>query len=90
MISSRSRYANSIVSVVNSDRGDLLTILPADPSPKIFNFTYVLVTDGDRIDLMAHRIYGDDTLWWKIADANPEIMDWTTLPVGTVLRIPSA
>lgn len=90
MISSRSRYANSAVSVVSSARGDLLTILPPDPAPKVFNFTYMLVTEGDRIDLMAHRIYGDDTLWWIIANANPEIMDWSNVPAGTVLRIPSA
>lgn len=90
MISSRSRYANSTLSVVKGDRGDLLTILPGQPQPKVFNYTSMLVTEGDRIDLIAHRVLGDDTAWWKIADANPEILDWTNLPVGTVLRVPSA
>lgn len=25
----------------------------------------------DRIDLLAHRAYGDPGAWWRIADANP-------------------
>jgi hypothetical protein len=31
-----------------------------------------LVADGDRLDLLAFKYYGDPEQWWLIADANPE------------------
>ena len=30
------------------------------------------VRDGDRLDLLAFKYYGDPGRWWQIADANPE------------------
>ena len=30
------------------------------------------VRDGDRLDLLAFKYYGDPARWWQIADANPE------------------
>ncbi len=32
-----------------------------------------VVKAGDRLDLLARHYYNDDRLWWRIADANPEI-----------------
>jgi hypothetical protein len=32
------------------------------------------VTDTDRLDLLAQHYYGDDRLWWRIVDANPELL----------------
>lgn len=29
---------------------------------------------GDRLDLLARHYYNDDRLWWRIVDANPEIL----------------
>jgi len=29
-------------------------------------------------------------MWWEILDINPEILDPTTIPAGTQLRIPDA
>jgi hypothetical protein len=31
------------------------------------------VVQGDRLDLLAARLIGDPELWWRIADANPEL-----------------
>ena len=31
------------------------------------------VVQGDRLDLLAARLIGDPLLWWRIADANPEL-----------------
>lgn len=90
MISQRSRYASNTVSLINSTRGSVVTIMPDAPSQRAFQFTYMTLQAGDRLDLIAYRVYGDDSLWWKIADANPEILDWENAPVGSVLRIPSA
>jgi nucleoid-associated protein YgaU len=46
------------------------------------------VQEGDRLDLIAARWYGDPELWWRIADANPsEHPDDLTATVGRRLRI---
>lgn len=50
---------------------------------------YVITQVGDRYDLLANQYYGDKTLWWVIAIANPSIIYGTlTLPEGVQLRIP--
>jgi phage tail protein X len=48
------------------------------------------VSLGDTIDTIAQSAYSDPTQWWKIADANPNIMLWDVLPNGTMLRIPNS
>jgi hypothetical protein len=46
------------------------------------------VVEGDRLDLVAARWYGDPELWWRIADANPAAHpDELTATVGRRLRI---
>jgi phage tail protein X len=53
-----------------------------------FRFGTHQIREGDRIDLLAAQYYGDVTLWWRICDANPEVIDWMWLSPGTMLRIP--
>lgn len=90
MISPNSRYADRTVQAVAYGDTTRLTIIESAPAVKTFNFTYHQVSVLDSVDGLAHSYYGDGTLWWRIADANPEILDWFDLPVGAVLRIPSA
>jgi nucleoid-associated protein YgaU len=49
----------------------------------------VTVTDGDRLDLIAHRTLGDPEQFWRVCDANNAMnpFDLTTEP-GRVLRVP--
>jgi len=76
---------------------DLITIdgfefwdLPELPEVPIqLDDQYHQVMDGDRIDLLAHRFYGDPVLWWVIAVANDIELVPTDLSVGDILRIPS-
>jgi hypothetical protein len=43
--------------------------------------------DGERLDHVAHRFYGDGRLWWIIAAASD--IGWgLQCPPGTFLRIP--
>jgi nucleoid-associated protein YgaU len=50
---------------------------------------YIISEAGDRLDLLAHRYYGDQRLWWVIATAN-NINDATFyVEEGIQLRIPS-
>lgn len=49
---------------------------------------YHVLADGDRLDLLAYRYYGDCALWWVIAEAN-DIANPLRITVGTRLRVPS-
>ena len=48
----------------------------------------------DRLDLLAIHYYNDARKWWRILDANPEILCGADLSdpalVGTVILIPPA
>ena len=89
MIGSQSRYSASKTTILQGPSGSRMTIVPSRQVPWGFSFTYYSMKDGDRIDLLAADLYGDGALWWKIADANPAILDWTEISVGTILRLPS-
>ena len=54
------------------------------------NDIYVLTDFGDRLDLLANQFYSDVTLYWIIAAANPNEVNFGSLFVdeGTQLRIP--
>lgn len=47
-----------------------------------------VVSDVDRIDLIAYKYYHDVRLWWIIAEMN-NILNPLELISGTTLRIPS-
>ena len=47
---------------------------------------YFLAQEGDRCDNLAHRFYGDPTMWWIIAREND--LKTMNIPAGTHLRIP--
>lgn len=44
--------------------------------------------EGDRLDILAHRYYGDTQYWWFILDANPKYMEESEIRNGDVLLIP--
>lgn len=52
------------------------------------------VKSGDRLDLLARHYYNQDRLWWRIVDANPDILFAGVLlseaMVGQVILIPKA
>lgn len=88
MITSNSRYANNPVVLLSTRRGNIVTIAPKAKEPQRIEYTFIRVEEGARVDHLAVAAFGDETQWWRIADANPEIIDWTNVPAGTVLRIP--
>jgi len=56
--------------------------IPLDDSDK-----FIRPVDGDRLDLIANRYYGDSTLWWIIAKANG-LKGQTSVSTEDLLRIP--
>lgn len=85
-----SRYNNQTVLRLQSDNGQTYpTVFRAQP--KMPNrFLHYTVKMGDRLDTLANAYYGDPTLWWIIADANPEITYPVALTIGATIRIPQA
>ena len=56
-------------------------------SPTVRYRTYV-ATGYDSFDLLSHRLFGDASKWYLIADLNPHVPFPDTIPVGTELRLP--
>lgn len=91
MISAFSRYANNKVTPIVTPKGTRSTIIIQPPSaPATYNVALYTWEVGDQIDFLAHSAYGDDQQWWRIANANPEILYWNNIAPGTVVRVPNA
>lgn len=90
MISQRSRYAQSVIGRFLSRDGETVVqaLTPAVPQDTEVKFSFYRWNDADRIDNVAAYFFEDETAWWVIANANPEILMWDEVPVGTVIRIP--
>lgn len=90
MITSNSRYVSNTLSMVTGSDGNLrTTIVPNNPEATQFSFMLHVVTGFDRLDTLANTYLGDSTLWWQIADINPDVtIDWSIMPVGATIRIP--
>ena len=61
------------------------------PEPPLsFGDVYVYTDVGDRYDILAQQYYGDPSLWWVIASANPQLPKNSYYPPeGSQLRIPA-
>jgi nucleoid-associated protein YgaU len=83
-----SRYAGVPVRQVTRPDGAVVSVLGIrfiGPTPAGYLHT---VTAGDRLDLLAHRFYGDADRGWLIADANSELDPQDLLVPGRRIRIP--
>ncbi len=60
--------------------------------PRIDGVIEHVLAAGDRLDLLAMRYYRDQHMWWRILDANPELLDAGELSLddwaGKILAIP--
>lgn len=84
-IYSGSRYSTSVL-YSNSENEVLI-----EPRKKIkFNMnnaTQYIVKQGDTIDGIAYRLYGNAQLWWAIMDSN-KYTNELEIGTGDVLNIP--
>lgn len=51
--------------------------------------TFYTVVQGDTVDGIAYKQYGNAQLWWAIMDANPVYQSEIEIKPGDVLMIPS-
>ena len=91
-ISIYSRYANNTVTpITGKDKVTRSTIIVNPPvAPATYSISTYTWQTGDQIDYLAYSAYRDETQWWRIADANPEIMFWNNIIPGTQIRVPNA
>lgn len=89
MITQGSRYAEATIITTTVNGKPAQVIVPSAPEPETVTFTVYVVTVSDTIYGLANQLYGDATLWWRIADANPEIIWWGAIAPGTRLRVPT-
>lgn len=89
-VSVDSRYAQSSIDKLTTTRGLVFTIVSSAQVDFAVVYTSYIWEQGDRIDLLADLHYGNVTKWFLIGDANPEVMDWSDVDPGTIIRIPTS
>lgn len=91
MIYSNSRYADgTFVKAYDSRRGkSYMTVLRKIGEIRA-EFNFYEWEEGDRIDTIADKFSAKPGFWQDIMDINPEIINPYSIPVGTVIRIPSS
>lgn len=82
-----SRYERSPVVTIHSDRGWRPAVLREVPVPTS-SYIEVVAREFETIEQLAARTLGDPEQWWRIADANPDLLYPDRIPAGTVVRIP--
>jgi hypothetical protein len=74
MLTKKSRYKNTLLfSAVSDDQNNFEGLRGRE----ITQSTGVIeheVQSGNRLDHLAYHYYNDDRLWWRIVDANPDIL----------------
>jgi hypothetical protein len=45
--------------------------------------------EGDRLDIVGSKYFADPSQYWRILDANPDILDVMDLVPGQQIRIPT-
>ena len=82
------RYSNtSITNRYDGKRVYLTTYYPV--IAPVDSDVSVISNEGDYLDTMAFKYYGDPTLWWIIANVNNLGKGRMSVPPGLTLRIPT-
>lgn len=91
MIFLDSRYSDGTVFKARDARTRTfeLTVFRTFPTDTASFFWYEWV-QGDRVDVLASKFLGTPSLWWRLMDVNPEIINPLSISPGTHLRIPNA
>lgn len=93
-VNPNSRYYGAAIEQLTLANGSPVKYLARRllPQPSVYaaTTTYV-ITDGDRLDNLAQRFFGDPTLYWMICDANGATEpDELTAQTGQTILIPVA
>jgi nucleoid-associated protein YgaU len=81
-----SRYKQTKRSTIRQSQKKYYKTTIYNNVPEDNSDTYWISQDGDRLDNLAFRFYGDVKLWWFIAHVNN--LKTINVPAGTSIRIP--
>ena len=81
-----SRYIKT--SIYNRNRGAIVLSLRKRAKFNLTNATYYTFIQGDTLDGIAYKLYGNAQLWWAILDANPKYQSEIEIKPGDLLVIP--
>ena len=90
MASNIRRYARTPILIFGQKYGtsEVIPIIRENCKNGNIRTTDMVLTESERLDILAGEIYGDGKLWWIIAAAS-EIAYAAQIPPGTLLRIPN-
>lgn len=84
-----SRYSNTEIYVdINRNYTKTLSLRDRFNINLTGSFTYTVV-QGDTIDSIAYKVYGNAQLWWAILDVNTQYMSELDISAGDILVIPA-
>lgn len=84
-----SRYENVSTDSLTDVQGRVVRFKRVRFIPDTPAQTALVVGQGDRLDRIAHRIYQDPELFWRICDANRALWpDDLVAEPGRIIRIP--
>lgn len=83
MIIKGSRYTQA-----TETRNGVTTNVAVSSKFETKNFFSVIIEEGQSMQYLAALHLNDPTLYWKIADINPNIVFPDKLPAGTLIKIP--
>lgn len=85
-----SRYERSCINAVPDGEGVYhATLFSGCAAKSKAPYVVYKVSYGDRLDGIAAAVLGDSELWWRIADANPELLYPDQLTPGLLIRVPT-
>lgn len=64
------------------------SLLPSAIIPDPLTDVQITATDTIRMDMLAHNVYGDASMWWKIAAANGRADGSMYFKAGSRIVIP--
>lgn len=83
----QNRYEN--VKIIKTEEGRRYKKTIQYPKmEKTVDDKYIIGRQGDRLDNLAHKYYGDSRLWWILARANYLGKGDLSVPIGAQIRIP--
>jgi nucleoid-associated protein YgaU len=86
-----SRYADSNTRdsiLIRADGARIRTLLRYPSTTGVLEIKYYVWKRGDRLDRIAAAYLGSPSLYYKILDLNPDIIDGNQIEPGTRVRLP--
>jgi hypothetical protein len=87
-MSAQDRYEKLEIKTLSNGQQVYKSALPKSIKPDTLTDMQIVVGDAERLDVIAHNVYGSAESWWKIAAANTKINGSLFLKPGTILYIP--